>query len=97
MNEPPELVEGILHQGSKMYVGGASKSNKTWVLLDLALSVANGVPWLGFITTKAKVLHCNFEIQREFIRKRIEAIKDERNITEDFDLWNLRGRLPVPT
>jgi hypothetical protein len=91
MNEPPELVEGILHQGSKMYVGGASKSNKTWVLLDLALSVSSGVPWLGFITTKAKVLYCNFEIQREFIRKRIKAIKDERHITEDFDLWNLRG------
>ena len=51
MSEPPELVEGILHQGSKMYVGGASKSNKAWVLLDLALSVSNGVPWLGFITT----------------------------------------------
>jgi hypothetical protein len=29
MNEPPELVEGILHQGSKMYVGGSYKSNKT--------------------------------------------------------------------
>jgi hypothetical protein len=37
------------------------------------------------------VLYCNFEIQREFIRKRIKAIKDERHITEDFDLWNLRG------
>ena len=60
-----------------MYVGGASKSNKTWVLLDLALSVSNGVPWLGFITTKAKVLYCNFEIQLEFVRKRIKAIKDK--------------------
>jgi transcriptional regulator with XRE-family HTH domain len=37
---PPVLVEGIVHQGSKLVLGGASKSNKTWVLIDLALSIA---------------------------------------------------------
>ena len=44
---PPLLIEGILHQGCKMILGGTSKSNKSWCLLDLALSVASGQPWWG--------------------------------------------------
>jgi RecA-family ATPase len=63
MQKPQLLIDKILHQGSKMAVGGGSKSFKTWILLDLALSVACGVPWLGFNTTKAKALYCNLEIQ----------------------------------
>jgi hypothetical protein len=39
---PPQIIEGILHQGCKMVLGGTSKSNKSWCLLDLALSVASG-------------------------------------------------------
>jgi len=42
---PPQIIEGILHQGCKMILGGTSKSNKSWGLLDLALSVASGQPW----------------------------------------------------
>ena len=40
---PPQIIEGILHQGCKMVLGGTSKSNKSWCLLDLALSVASGM------------------------------------------------------
>src|SRR5689334_2806046 len=36
---PTELVSGILHQGSKMVLGGGSKTFKTWTLLDLGISV----------------------------------------------------------
>src|SRR5690242_15740872 len=40
---PPQLlIDGVLHQGSKMILGGTSKSNKSWCLLDLAVSVASG-------------------------------------------------------
>jgi RecA-family ATPase len=42
--KPKLLIENILHQGSKMSLGGESKSFKTWILLDLALSVAQGRP-----------------------------------------------------
>ena len=45
---PPELIEGLLHQGSKMSLGGASKAYKSWALLNLALSVGYGKPWLGW-------------------------------------------------
>lgn len=81
MQKPKLLIENILHQGSKMAVGGGSKSFKTWILLDLALSVACGVSWLGFNTTKAKVLYCNFEIQQEFMQDRVKAIEKAKEIT----------------
>jgi RecA-family ATPase len=41
---PPEIIEGVLHQGSKAVLGSNSKARKTWILLDLALSVASGSP-----------------------------------------------------
>jgi hypothetical protein len=91
---PRELVCGILHQGSKMVLGGGSKTFKTWTLLDLALSVASGEPWLSFKTSKGRVLFLNFEIQPGFFQQRIEAVAREKQIRltpGQFDLWNLRG------
>lgn len=90
---PQELVNGILHRGSKMAIGGASKSFKTWMLLDLAISVQEGIPWLIWDTIKAKVLYINFEIQTPFIARRLEAVAAEKGLTElpALDVWNLRG------
>ena len=39
---PSELISGILHQGSKLALGGGSKSFKTWTLLELAVCVSTG-------------------------------------------------------
>ncbi len=92
---PPELVWGILHQGSKLVVGGGSKTFKTWTLLDLAISVAAGEPWLSFKTTKGRVLFLNFEIAPAFFQHRIRAVLEAKHITlapHALDVWNLRGR-----
>ena|SRR5579872_410161 len=59
---PPQIIEGVLHQGCKMILGGTSKSNKSWCLLELAMCVASGQPWWGRRTTKSKVLYINFEL-----------------------------------
>jgi hypothetical protein len=42
--EPPQIVAGVLHQGCKMIIGGASKARKSWSLIDLAVSVGSGTP-----------------------------------------------------
>ena len=91
---PPQLIHGILHQGSKLIVAGGSKSYKTWVLLDLGISVALGHPWIGFPTTQALVLYINFEIQKEFVSQRIRSIVQAKGLVtgpRNLDLWNLRG------
>lgn len=93
MPMPPELVSGVLHRGSKLILGGSSKSYKTWTLTDLAVSVATGAPWLGFETTPGKVLYVNLEIQTPFFRRRIADILTAKRVelNGNLDLWNLRG------
>ena len=55
--KPPELIAGLLHQGCKMILGGTSKSNKSWCLLDMAMSVASGQEWWGRRCIKAPVIY----------------------------------------
>jgi len=43
----PQLVEGVLPQGGLFQVFGVTGSFKSFVMLDLALSIANGVDWMG--------------------------------------------------
>ncbi len=92
--QPRELVAGILHQGAKLVLGGGSKSFKTWSLLDLAVSVAHGLPWLGFESQAGRVLFLNFEIQPHAWQKRLAAVAAAKGTTINrgaFSLWNLRG------
>ena len=91
--DPAELIQGILHQGSKLVLGGSSKSFKTWILLDMAISVATGSDWLSFPTSKAKVLYLNLEIQSRFMQKRIGWVREAKGHekTPGLAIWNLRG------
>ena len=92
---PTELVYGLLHRGSKLVLGGGSKTFKTWTLLDLAISVAAGEPWLSCKTAKGRVLYLNFEIPPAFFQRRIQAIATAKGITlapQSLEVWNLRGK-----
>ena len=90
---PPELIEGILHRGSKLALGGGSKSFKTWTLLELAICVSTGWEWLGFPTTAGKVLYVNFELPDFAMEQRIREICEAKEIPvpANLNLWNLRG------
>jgi len=92
---PAQVVHGLLHRGSKMVLGGGSKSYKTWVLQDLALSVANGLLWWGMKTNKGRVLYINFEIQEGFFAARLNQIAKAKVLDtvgfDDLDVWTLRG------
>jgi hypothetical protein len=91
---PPELVQGLLHRSSKLQLGGASKSFTTWTLGALALTVAYGLPWLGFCTCPAKVLLVDLELSTPFCRKRLLTLQESLGIqqkTGNLSIWNLRG------
>ena len=92
---PPQIIHGILHQGCKMILGGTSKSNKSWCLLDLAISVASGQPWWGRRCEKAPVVYMNFELQPWALAERINALAaarpDCKGLGDTLHLWNLRG------
>jgi hypothetical protein len=93
---PPQVVEGILHRGCKMILGGTSKSNKSWCLLDLAISVASGEKWWGHRCAKVPVVYINFELHRWSIAQRLNALCAARPECKELGatlaLWNLRGR-----
>lgn len=94
---PPEIIKGVLYQSTKMMIGAPSKARKSWVLLDLALSVSTGVPWLGFDTTQGKVLMLNFELKPFMIHSRVASLCKGKQYgnpaaaLQNFHLWNLRG------
>lgn len=100
LKEPEQIVHGLIHRGTKAVVASASKAGKTWLLLDLALSVAEGQKFLRWNTTKGKVLFVNFEIPRVFMKERIRHLKlKKQQLTENtvvFEMqnlfiWTLRG------
>lgn len=95
LKEPPVLIGGILHRGSKMLLGGTSKSCKTWGLMDMALSVACGVPWWGHETLRSKVAYVNFELPEWAMQKRVMQLCQARSEFNGFGrqlaFWNLRG------
>ena len=91
--EPPQIISGVLHQGCKMIIGGASKARKSWTLIDMMLAVGSGSPWWGFPTQQGRCLYINFELPNFAFQQRLRAIATAKSIGEfsGFDLWNLRG------
>ena len=94
--KPTELIAGILHQGCKMILGGTSKSNKSWCLLDMAMSVASGQDWWGRRCIKSPVIYINLELQPWAIDERLALLCHARPECK-FDpkmlaIWNLRGK-----
>jgi hypothetical protein len=92
---PPLIIDGVLHQGCKMILGGTSKSNKSWCLLDLAVSVASGSDWWGRRCAKMPVIYINFELHPWAVAQRLTALCSARpeckGLGDTLHVWNLRG------
>lgn len=91
---PTQLLQGLVDQGGKLSIGGGSKSYKSWIFADLALSIATGTPWLDFDTGQPQqVLYMNFEIPAYHFQRRLEAISKARAIAvpDALVVWNMRG------
>jgi len=90
---PTEILHGCLYQGGKILIAAASKARKTWVLLDLMLSVANGRDWLGIQTTQKNTLFLDLELMKFETATRLDQIRAARGIEspDGVHVWNLRG------
>ena len=93
----PELIEGILRQGHKMMVVSSSKAGKTFALIELAISIAEGRRWIGFRCKQGRVLYLNMELDEASFDDRMkrvyEAIDIERIHPENIDIVHLRGKI----
>ena len=70
------VVEGLLHEGMLLF-GGKSKRGKSWLMLDLALSVATGKRvWRHFeVPEPQPVLYIALEDGRARIQRRLQEIQ----------------------
>jgi hypothetical protein len=88
-NTPPEpklLIGGndkqdprknaLVHQGDKVMLGAESKAGKTWWMLQQALCIASGTPFLGHQTTRGLVLYINFELKPWAFRRRVKYVME---------------------
>ena len=77
--EPPdELVEGLLTAGDGSVLYGESNSGKTFLALDIACSVARGVPWQGRRVEKGLVLYLACESVSS-VKGRLQAYQMHHN------------------
>lgn len=77
---PEELIRGILRCGHKMLISGSSKAGKSFLLMELAIAVAEGRKWLGFPCKKGRVLYVNLEIDRASCINRFAKIYEALHI-----------------
>jgi putative DNA primase/helicase len=94
--EPPdELVQGVLTtDGGSMWYG-ASNTGKTFLVIDLAASVARGVPWMDRHTEQGLVVYIAAESPSS-VRSRLQAyqhhhhckVPDFAIVQSPMNLWN---------
>lgn len=91
----PSLIDGVLRQGHKMLLAGPSKAGKSFALIELCISIAEGKPWFGFECAKGKILYVNLELDRASCLRRFKDVYSSFGIkpenTGNIDIWNLRG------
>ena len=92
---PDELISGILRCGHKMLISGSSKAGKSFLLMELCISIAEGKQWLGFTCKKGKVLYVNLEIDPASAINRFlkiyAALGWKADNAKNIIVWNLRG------
>ncbi|QDV85694.1 AAA family ATPase [Planctomycetes bacterium TBK1r] len=93
------IIDGLLREGETMNVIAPPKAGKSWLVTDLALSIATGRPWLGaFPTHQGNVLLLDNELHAETSADRIPRVAEARDVRisdtrQSLFIDNLRGRL----
>ena len=89
----PPLIDGVLRQGHKLLLAGPSKAGKSFALIELAVCIAEGLPWMGFQCAQGKVLYVNLELDRASCLHRFRDVRRAMGAPErnGVSIWNLRG------
>ena len=92
----PSLIGGVLRQGHKMLLAGPSKAGKSYALIELCISIAEGKPWIGFDCAQGRVMYVNLELDRASCFHRFRdvynALRWQPENLGNIDIWNLRGK-----
>lgn len=94
-NEP--IISGLARRGEVLNIVSGPKCNKSWLVLNLALSVAQGRDWLNFTTRAGRVLVLDYELAPGTIAKRLQAVASAMGLNaaelgDNLAIEPLRGR-----
>jgi AAA domain len=83
------LIAGILEAGSVSMLYGVSGTGKTFVGLDIALSISHGIPWQGRIVQQGTTWYINTEGKRG-LKKRLQAwYKEHETLAPTLDHFKI--------
>lgn len=92
----PCLIDGVLRKGHKMLIAGPSKAGKSFLQIELCISIAEGKPWLGWKCARGRVMYVNLELDRASCLHRFRDVYDALGWNPEhlnsIDIWNLRGK-----
>lgn len=95
----PAVIHGLLREGETMNVIASPKAGKSWLVTDLALSVATGRYWLEtYPCVQGNVLVIDNELHSETTANRIPKVMqargvDMQEVCDRIFVANVRGRL----
>lgn len=70
------IIKGWLDKGADATLFGDWNAGKTFVVLDMAASIALGKPWFGMRVRKSRVLYLGYE-GHAGLKRRIKALSDK--------------------
>ena len=92
----PCLISGVLRKGHKMLIAGPSKAGKSFLQIELCISIAEGKDWLGWKCAQGRVMYVNLELDRPSCLHRFRDVYEARGWKPEhlnnIDIWNLRGK-----
>lgn len=92
----PCLIDGVLRKGHKMLIAGPSKAGKSFLQIELCISIAEGKSWLGWKCARGRVMYVNLELDRASCLHRFQDVYDalgwKPEHLDSIDIWNLRGK-----
>lgn len=83
LEKPYIVVENMLYQGLTI-LAGPPKIGKSWLCLDLCISIASGQPFLGFKTNKSDCAYFALEDSNNRLQDRITKILNNKEVPEGF-------------
>lgn len=92
----PCLINGVLRKGHKMLIAGPSKAGKSFLQIELCISIAEGRDWLGWKCARGRVMYVNLELDRASCLHRFRDVYNALGWNpehlDSIDIWNLRGK-----
>ena len=88
-NLPPLefCIEGLLSHGVSILTA-KPKFYKSWMSMQMCISVSNGLPFMGFKTNKSAVLYCDLENDLRITKERLSLMLGDAEPPDSFYIVN---------